>query len=101
MGSTLLRETCLGGVEKKDEEELSWWYLEDDFVGNLVVSFCNLAVYIEDMNSRVFEVKALFSKVFKLNCLRILSNWSHVFNGGRNIYFLDFVDNIMHESLRA
>ena len=37
MGSTLLYARFHGGVEKKNEEELSWWYFEDGSFGHLVV----------------------------------------------------------------
>ena len=38
---------------------------------------------------------------FKLHFLRMLYGRSVVLNGDRNLNFLDFVDSIMDESLRA
>lgn len=38
---------------------------------------------------------------FKLYFLRLLYSWILVLDGGKNLSFLDFVDNVMHESLRA
>lgn len=40
LGSTFLHQrcqSCHGGMEKKNEEEFGWWYLEDGSLGNLVV----------------------------------------------------------------
>lgn len=44
MGPTFLCQKCCGGMEKKNEKELSWRCLEDD-------SFVNLMVYMERKES--------------------------------------------------
>ena len=51
----------------------------------------------EERNIWIFEDKALSYQSFKLYFLRLFCNWSLVLKGGKNLSFLDFVD----ESLRA
>jgi len=52
-------------------------------------------------NRRIFEGKGLSIQDFKLSFLGMLYSWSQVLIGGFNLSLSDFVDKIMHESLRA
>jgi len=49
----------------------------------------------KESNRRIFEGIDLSIQDFKLYFLRILYSWSHALEGGTNMSFLDFVDNIM------
>jgi len=49
----------------------------------------------------IFESRVLSIQDFKLSYLGLLYTWSQVLVGGFNLSLLDFVDKIMHESLRA
>ena len=55
----------------------------------------------KERNRRIFEGKALSLQNFKLSFLGLLYSWSHVVNGSINLTFLDFIDKILLESLRA
>ena len=81
-------------MKKKNEERLSFLWLEDDSFGHLVV-------YLEEKELSDFLRKSLYDQNFKLYFWRLLYGWSRVLNGWKNPIFLDFVDDIMHKSLRA
>jgi len=55
----------------------------------------------KERNRRIFEGQVLSVEDFKLSFLGLLYSWSHVVNGSFNLSFLDFIDKIMYESLRA
>ena len=48
----------------------------------------------KERNIRIFEGIDLSFQGFKLSFLRILYSWSPALDGGTNLTFLDFVDNI-------
>jgi len=63
-----------------------------------------LAIYWctwKERNCRIFADNALSYQNFKIYFLRRLYSWSLVLNNGKNLSFLGFVDNIIHESRRA
>ena len=55
----------------------------------------------KERNQRIFEGKARSSQEFKLYFLRTLCSWNQVLNDGTYINFLNFVDKINLESMRA
>ena len=55
----------------------------------------------KERNRWIFDDKASSIQDFKLYFLGTLYSWGQVLNGGSKVSFLDFVDKIMHESLRA
>ena len=55
----------------------------------------------KERNRRIFEGKALSLQNFRLSFLGLLYSWSHMVNGSINLTFLDFIDKILLESLRA
>jgi len=50
---------------------------------------------------RMLEGKVLSIQNFKLSFLGLLYSWNHMVSGSFNFSFLDFIDKIMYESLRA
>jgi len=48
----------------------------------------------KERNRRIFEGIDLSFQDFKLYFSRILYSWGHALDGGANLAFLDFVDNI-------
>jgi len=50
---------------------------------------------------QIFEGKASSHMDFKLYFLRMWYSWSQVLDDGSKVSFLDFVDKIMHGSLKA
>ena len=55
----------------------------------------------KERNQQIFDDKASSVQDFKLYFLGTLYSWSQVLNGGSKVSLLDFVDKIMHGSLRA
>ena len=55
----------------------------------------------KERNGRIFEGKARAIDDFKLYFLRTLYSWSQVLSYGIKLTFLDFVNMITVESLRA
>jgi len=70
------------------------WSLEVDTFGYLVE-------YLKERNGWIFGGKAKSIQDFKLYFLRTLYGRSQVLDHGTNLTFLDFVDRIVVESLRA
>ena len=52
-------------------------------------------------NQRIFEGKVRSYQEFKLYLLRTLCSWSQVLNDGTYLNYLNFVDKINLESMRA
>jgi len=55
----------------------------------------------KERNRRIFEGKGSSLQDFKLYFLRMLYSWSQVLDGGSKVSLLNFIDKIMHKSLRA
>jgi len=55
----------------------------------------------KEKSQRIFEGKVSSIQDFKLNFLGTPYSWPQVLDGVCKVSFLDFVDKIMHESLRA
>jgi len=81
-------------LEGKNEKELGFRSFEDDPYGYLVD-------YLERKELAYFEGKLMAFLDFKLYFLRTLYIWSQVLNGDTNLTFLDFVDNIKCDILKA
>jgi len=84
MGSTFEGQSCVGGLEKKDEKVLGFRSLEYDTYGYLVD-------YLQGRDRRIFQANKISCQDFKLYFFRTLYSWSHVLNGGANLTFLDVV----------
>jgi len=81
-------------MEKEIEKVLGSWNLE---VGSSSYLWCTW----KERNRWIFDDKASSTQDFKLYFLGTLYSWSQVIDGGSKVSLLDFVDKIMHESLRA
>ena len=73
---------------------LGSWDLE---VGSLAIWWCTW----KERNRQIFEDKALVIQDFKLYFLGTSYSWSEVLDGDSKVSLQDFVDKIMHESLRT
>ena len=82
-----------GSLEKKNGEGLGLWRLEDDFFGNLVV-------YME-MNCWILKGKLCPCNISSSTFWKSYIAGVMHFNGGRNMSFVHFAYNMMHENSRA
>jgi len=55
----------------------------------------------KESNHWIFDGKVRFYQEFKVYFLRTLCSWNIVLDHGTNLTFLDFVDKINLESMRA
>ena len=55
----------------------------------------------KDRKLRIFEDREMSFQDLKFYSLRTWYTWSQILRSGINLTILDFVDNIIHESLRA
>jgi len=94
LGATSHYQRFVDGLEENDEEILASRNLKDDFVGHM-------AEYLEGEESMNFRGKTRSYQEFKLYFLRTLYSWSQVLDDGKNLNFLNFVDKINLESIRA
>lgn len=87
---------CFDGLEKRVQDELGPRSLEVDTISNLVEH-----LEWKERDCWISEGKAKSIQNFNLNFLRTLHSWSQVLNQGTKLSFLDFVNMIIVESLRA
>jgi len=79
----------------------SQWHLSLSLTGVRWVQPFSIKNIVVAWRRKIKKSLALSLQDFKLYFVRILHSWSHALDGGRNMWFLNFVENIMHESLRA